>query len=175
MTRLILFAALVLVPALAQAQVPESKSTPLVGDLVKILDQMKLDSVAAPHADGFVSAFYVPGGQLLVVRGKFASSARATILLERKMYRDVYTDLNNAAEIATKLFISDTGADGLKFRRAKNDQPYDTADVGDKSYRFDGDWGKQKLSRDEYTKLYQTTDEQYLQMLQALIDQLKKP
>jgi len=136
---------------------------------------MKLDSVGTAYTDGFVGAFYVPGSQLLVVRGKFASSVRASILIDRKMYRDLYTDLNSAAEIASRVFISDLGADGLKFRRTNNTQPFDTADVGDKSYRFDGDWGKQKLSRDEYAKVFQSTDEQYLLMLQALIDQLKKP
>ncbi len=173
MTRAILVAALVLLPAFAQAQ--ESKSTPLVGELLKVLEQMKLDTVAAASADGFVGALYVPGSQLLVVSGKFASPVRAAILIDRKLYRDLYGDLNNAAELATKTFISDLGADGLKFRRANNNQPFDTADVGNKSYRFDGDWGKQKLSRDEYTKVFQATDEHYAQMLQALIDQLKKP
>jgi len=175
MTRLMLVAALVLLPSLTWAQESPSQSTPLVGELLTILDQMKLDSVAAAHTDGFVGALYIPGSQLLVVRGKFASSVRAGILIERKMYRDVYSDLNSAAELATKVFISDLGADGLKFRRLNNNLPFDMADVGDKSYRFDGEWGKQKLSRDEYTKLFQTTDGQYTQMLQALIDQLKKP
>jgi hypothetical protein len=173
MTRLILVATLVLVPAAVQAQ--ESKSAPVVGELLKMLDQMKLDSVATAHADGFVGAFYIPGSQLLVVQGKFASPVRAAILVERKMYRDLYTDLNSAAELATRVFISDLGGDGLKFRRQNNNQPFDMADVGDRSYRFDGDWGKQKLSREEYTKAFQATDEHYAQMLQALIDQLKKP
>jgi hypothetical protein len=173
MTRLMLVAALVLVPILAQAQ--DSRSTPVVGELLMLLDQLKLDSVAAAQGEGFVGAFHLPGSQLLVVSGKFASPVRAQILIERKMYRDVYGDLNSAAELATKVFISDLGADGLKFRRASNTMPFDTADIGDKSYRFDGDWGKQKLSRDEYTKIFQTTDEQYVQILQSLIAQLKKP
>lgn len=173
MTRLTLVAMLVLVPVLAQAQ--DSQSAPVVSELLALLDQMKLDSVAAAHTDGFVGAFHVPGSQLLVVRGKFASSVRAEILIERKLYRDLYGDLNSAAELATRVFISDLGADGLKLRRQNNNQPFDTADVGDKSYRFDGDWGKQKLSRDEYTRVFQQTDEQYRQMLRALIDQLKKP
>ncbi len=172
MTKLILVVALVLLPAFAQAQ--DSKSAAGVTELLALLDQMKVDSVAAAQGDEFVGAFYVPGSQLLVIRGKFASPVRAGILLERKMYRDLYTDLNSAAELATRVFISDLGADGLKFRRANNTLPFDTADVGDKSYRFDGDWGKQKLSRDDYTKVFQTTDEQYVQMLRALVDQLKK-
>lgn len=172
MTRLFLIASLVLVPVLAQAQ--DSKSASAVTELVQLLDQMKLDSVAAAHDNGFVGAMYLPGSQLLLIHGKFASSIRAEILMERKMYRDVYTDLNSAADLATRVFITDLGADGLKFRRANNNQPFDMADVGAKSYRFDGEWGKQKLSREEYTKVFETTDEGYSQMVRALIAQLKK-
>jgi hypothetical protein len=173
MTRLLLSSILVLVPALAWAQ--ESKSAQIVAEFIRLLDQAKVDTVASSHAGGFAGAFYVPGSQLLVIHGRFASTERAAILVDRKMYRDLYTDLNSAAEIATRVFISDLGADGLKFRRANNNQPFDMADVGTKSYRFDGDWGKQKLSRDDYTKAFEATDEQYVQILRALIDQLKKP
>jgi len=163
---------LLLVPTLASAQ--DSKSAAVAGELVKMLDQLKLDSVAAAQpGNQFVSALYLPGSQLLVVRGRFASPDRAVILIDRKMYRDVYTDLNSAAEAEGKMFISDLGADGLKFRR-QNNQPFDTVDLSGKSYSFDGEWGRAKLSRDEYTKAFQTADEQYSQMLQALIEQLKK-
>ena len=165
-------AMLLLIPGLAAGQ--DSKSAAVASELVKMLDQLKLDSVAAVQpGNQFVSALYVQGSQLLVVRGRFASPERATILIDRKMYRDVYTDLNSAAESTGKVFISDLGADGLKFRR-QNNQPFDTADIAGKSYSFDGDWGRAKLSRDEYTKAYQTADEQYSQMLQALLEQLKK-
>lgn len=165
--------ALTLTGSVASAQ--ESKSAAAAVELVKLLDQMKLESVAASQQDGhFVSALYLPGSQLLVVRGRFASADRATVLIERKMYRDVYTDLNSgASEAATKVFVSDLGANGLKFRR-ENNQPFDTADLAGKTYSFDGNWGKAKLSRDDYTKAYQTADEQYNQMLQALIAELKK-
>lgn len=170
--RLACAAMLLLMPALATAQ--DSRSTAAAGELVKLLDQLKLDSVAAAQpGNQFVSALYLPGSQLLVVRGRFASPERAVILIDRKMYRDVYTDLNSAAEAESKTFISDLGADGLKFRR-QNNQPFDTVDLSGRSYSFDGDWGKAKLSRDEYTKAFQTADEQYSQMLQALIEQLKK-
>ena len=163
---------LLLTAAVAEAQ--DSKSAGAALELVKLLDQMKLDSVAASQEGGhFVSALYLPGSQLLVVRGRFASSDRAAILIERKMYRDVYVDLNSASEAATKVFVSDLGANGLRFRR-ENNQPFDTADLAGKTYAFDGNWGKAKLSREDYTKAYQTADEQYSQMLQALIAELKK-
>jgi hypothetical protein len=171
MTRLLLAAALLLAPTAAYAQ--DSKSAAAAGELVKLLDQMKMDTVAAAQGDAFVSALYLPGSQLLVVRGTFTAPERAKVLIERKMYRDVYTDLNSAADSATKVFISDLGANGLQFRR-QNNQPFDTADVAGKSYTFDGDWGRAKISRDEYTKAWQDADEQYVQMLQALLQELRK-
>ena len=63
---------------------------------------------------------------------------------------------------------------GLQFRREKN-QPFDTVDATGKTTAFDGDWRKAKLSEQEYTKIYVTHDEAYSQMLQALIETLKKP
>ena len=51
----------------------------------------------------------------------------------------------------------------------------DTADVRGKTYKFDGEWSKAKISQDEYLKTYTATDEEYAQMLQSLISALKKP
>ena len=47
-------------------------------------------------------------------------------------------------------------------------------DMAGKSYAFDGDWGRAKISRDEYTKAYETTDDQYAKMLERLVAELKK-
>jgi hypothetical protein len=67
----------------------------------------------------------------------------------------------------------DLGVNGLRFKREDN-QPFDTADVAGKSWTFDGDWDRAKISEDEYRKSYSSTDERYSQMLQALIAALKK-
>ena len=48
-------------------------------------------------------------------------------------------------------------------------------DAVGKTIPFDGDWRKAKLSEQEYTKIYVTHDEAYSQMLQALLETLKKP
>jgi hypothetical protein len=95
-------------------------------------------------------------------------------LLAAKNYRDIYIDLNSASVPQTKVFVSDLGANGLRFDR-QGSQPWDTVDVAGKTYSFDGDWGKAKISRDEYTKAYQSTDDQYTKMLEALVAELKKP
>lgn len=160
---------LLVLPAPALAQ--ESKSAALATELTALLDQMKLDSVAGQYADQVVGALYIPGTQLLVVTAK--SSAHFDPMLKQKAYRDVYVDLNGIPD-TTKVFIQDLGANGLRFKR-ENNQPYDSVDVGGKTISFDGDWGKAKISEQEYTKAWQTYDDRYAQILQALISALKKP
>ena len=169
----VLVSALVLAPSLALAQ--ESRSATLASELAKLLDSRKLDSIAAHGAapDEYVGALYFPGSQLLVVGAKYSSPERMQLLLGAKNYRDVYIDLNSASIPQSKVFISDLGANGLRARREDN-QPFDTADIGGKSYSFDGDWGRAKISEDEYTKTFQTTEQEYIQILEALVAELKK-
>ena len=170
---LIVVSAMAFLPSLAFAQ--ESKSATLASELAKLLDAQKLDSIAAhgATADEYIGALYFPGSQLLVVGARYSAPERMQQLLGAKNYRDIYIDLNSASVPQTKVFVSDLGANGLRFDRDGN-QPWDTVDVGGKSYSFDGDWGKAKISRDEYTKAYQTTDDQYTKMLEALVAELKK-
>ena len=169
-------AALLLCPGLAHAQAPTSKSAPLANELVKLLDSMKLDAVAGSRgaSNEFVAAMYFPGSQLVVVNAKTTVPDRMKYLILQKSYKDLYVELNGAVDQASKTFISDLGANGLQFRREKN-QPFDTVDVTGKTTAFDGDWRKAKLSEQEYTKIYLSHDEAYSQMLQALIETLKKP
>ena len=168
------FAALLLCPGLALAQVPSSKSAPLATELVKLLDSMKLDSVAGSRsADEYVAAMYFPGSQLVVVKAKTTVPDRMKYLILQKSYKDLYVELNGAVDQASKTFISDLGANGLQFKREKN-QPFDTVDAVGKTTAFDGDWRKAKLSEQEYTKIYVSHDEDYSQSLQALLDTLKK-
>jgi hypothetical protein len=165
---------LVAVPAVGLAQ-QQSKSAALAAELTKLLDENKLDSVAAKTADQYVGALYIQGTQLLVVQAKYTVPERMNQLISTKAYRDAYIDLNSASDLKTKIFISDLGANGLRFKK-ENNQPSDTVDLpGNKSIAFDGEWDKAKITEADYTKTYQSTDEQYSQMLQALIGALKKP
>jgi hypothetical protein len=168
-----LAAVLVVAPAVASAQ--DSKSSPPVIELVKLLDTMKLDSFAVKGSspNEYVGALYFPGSQLLVVTAKFDTPWRADSLLEQKNYRDLYIELNSASLPQSKMFVSDLGANGLRFKKDGN--TYDTADVGGKTYNFDGDWKKAKITEDDYSKTYSTSDQQYTQMIQMLLAGLKKP
>ena len=159
-------------PAFAQ----EPKSAALAVELTKLLDEMKVDSVAAHHPgapDQYVGALYFPGSQLLVVTARYQVPELLNSKLASKAYRDVYIDLNSASVANTKVFVSDLGCNGLKARREDN-EPYDTIEMAGKNWNFDGDWRKAKLSEDDYMKGYQQAEEEYVKMLQALLSELRK-
>ena len=157
------------------ASAQDSKSAPLATELARLLDQMKLDSIAAKVTapDQYAAALYFPGSQLLVVGAKYYVPERMDVTLGEKKYRDIYIDLNSAAVPQSKIFISDLGANGLQARRRGN-QPFDTVDTKGKSYSLDGNWSKAKITEDEYMKTFQESDQEYAKMLEALIAQLKK-
>jgi hypothetical protein len=164
---------LLIAPALASAQ--ESRSAQLVTELTKLLDALKLDAVAAKiQGDQYAGALYFPGSQLLVVKARYSVPERMDVQLADKNYRDVYIDLNSASIRESRVLIADLGANGLQSTR-RNNMPYDTVDTASgKSYAFDGDWDRAKISEQEYMKAFETSEAEYARMLEALVAQLKK-
>jgi hypothetical protein len=162
------------VPSVAVAQ--ESKSAALAQELTALLDRGKIDAIAAkdPSApDLYVAALYFQGSQLLVVSARYSVPVILNEKLAKKDYREIYTDLNSASIPNTRVLVMDMGADGLKLKREESH--FDTCDIGNKSYVFDGDWKKQNLaSEDEYNKAFADADARYVKMLAALVAQAKK-
>ena len=153
----------------------QDRSAALAKELCALLQQQKLDSVAARHpaaADQFVAALYFPG-QLLVVWARTSAPAVLNEKLIRREFRDVYIDLNSASIPESRVMISDGGADGLRAKRDPN-QPFDSHDAHGKGTRFDGNWREHKMSEAEYMKIYTQADEAYVTALQALLSELKK-
>jgi hypothetical protein len=173
----LVFAALVagvLAPTASYAQ--EARTAALVKELTDILQQRKLDSVAArlpgTGNDQFVAALYFPG-QLLLISARTSAPAVVNEKLIRREFRDVYIDLNSASIPESRVMITDGGADGLRSRREPN-QPFDTHDAAGKSIRFDGNWREDRMSEQDYMKLFTQADDAYLAALQALVAELKK-
>lgn len=160
----------------AAAAAQESLSQPVAKQLAAALGAGKLDSIAAKDPDStgvYVAALYFPGMQLLVVSARYTVPVLLDEKIGKKEYRDVYIDLNSASVPESKVFIEDLGADGLQAERAEN-QPFDTYDAGGKHIAFDGDWKRQKLTKDEYMKAFAAADERYRHILQTLLTQLKQ-
>lgn len=155
-------------PAAAQ----ESKSAALAKQLAAALDEAKLSSLAVKdptRPDVFIAALYYPGSMLLVVQAKMTAAAALTQKIEKKDFQEAYVDLQSASDHETKVFVQDSGGDGLKMKT------FDSIDTHDRSVTFDGDWKKQKFaSEQEYQKSFDDADARYSQMLTALIGSLKK-
>lgn len=166
-----LLAACIAVPLSAQ----ESKSGALALELVKLMQERKLDSIAARHPaapDQYVALLYFPG-QLLLVSARYSAPALLNEKLVRSEFRDVYMDLYSSAVPDSKVLVTDMGADGLKARREAN-HPFDSQDMRGKSIRFDGNWREDKMSESDYLKAFAEADATYVQALEALLAQLKK-
>ncbi len=173
---LFVLALLLVVVAVSSVRAQESQSAALAKELTTLLDQGKLDSIAARESgqDGYVAALYYPGVQLMVVAARYKEPVLLNDRIGKKEYRDVYIDLSSAALPKTKCFVMDLGADGLKPKRDEN-KPFDTFEnATGKEIAFNGEWKAQKLTEEEYTKAFADADARYVKMLQALITQLKK-
>jgi hypothetical protein len=153
----------------------QDKSAALAKELTTLMQSRKIDSVAARHpaaADQFVAALTFPG-QLMVVWARTTAPAILNEKLLRSEYRDVYIDLNSASIPASRVMITDGGADGLKARRDAND-PIDFHDAQGKGIRFSGNWRENKMSEQDYMKAYTDAQQAYVVALEALLSELKK-
>ena len=159
------------------AAAQETKSAPLAKQLASALTAAKLDSVAAKdpvHPNHYIGALHIPGVQLLVIAAEYPAPALLDPRIAKGEYRDVYIELNAASVPASKVFVEDLGANGL-FAKPADNNPMDMYEASGKRLMFDGEWGRQKVSEQEYMKAFAGADERYAQMLTALIAQLKKP
>ena len=152
-----------------------SKSEALAQELAALLDQQKLDTVAARDTepdDGFVAALYFSGRQLLVVSARYESPSLLVEQLDARNYRDIYVDLQSASIPESKQFVDDLVADGLH-PEPEEGLPFDTFTWPDRSVSFNGEWDDQDLSEQEYEKAFAEADEAYAHMLSMLIAELK--
>jgi hypothetical protein len=181
MKRFIFFAAAAVlfatapVASLASAEDPQSQSAASVGRLRTLLDQLKLDAVAARDSqepNRFVAAFYLPGSQLLVVSAPYAVPS----LLEKKIaagqYMEAYMDLFSVGDRAGHFFVVDMQADGLR-QHVKLDEAFDSTSIeGAAPVAFDGKWDAQTLTEQGYDARFASDDARYARMLTVLIDAL---
>jgi len=159
-----------LTPAFAQ----DPQSAAPARELAQLLSERKLDSFAARMStapDEFAATMAIPG-QLIVVWAKFSAPAVLNEKIIKRAYRDAYVDLNSASDPATRNFVTDLGADGI--RKGGKNQPADSHDIGAKSMRFDGSWREDKMSEKEYMQALADADAAYARILNQLLEQLKK-
>ena len=152
-----------------------ASSTELAADLVKAMEQRSLDIIAAAHPTEpgrFVAAMHIKGAQLLVISGRYSAPALLKEHLIKNDYRQVYLDLNSAADKQGRLFITDSQANGLRLTPDKN-APFDiswrdmTAQIS-----YNGDWKAQKLNEANYRKRFTEDEAEYVAILEILKNSL---
>ena len=175
-THLVIGLLMLLVMSTAAAA-QESKSAALAKELTTLLDAAKLTAIAAKESsdpEAFVAAMYFSGSQLLIVSAKYTPAVLLNQKLDKKDYQEVYIDLNSASVVSSRVFVEDLGADGLKADHPDG-AAFDSIDRGGKRTIFDSDWRKeQKLTDEQFAKLFADADALYSRLLQALITQAKK-
>ena len=158
--RSVVAAAVAVLIAGSASEARAQESATLAGQLAAALESAQLDSIAARDPEGpqgddrFVAALRFPG-QLMVVSARMDP----TIYVEQKLaagsYRDVYMDLNMASIAASKVLVTDVGADGLQAGA-----PGDSANVAGTVVAF----------TDAATDAHTDADASYARMLRALIE-----
>jgi hypothetical protein len=159
-------------PVWGQAQ----SSASLVTELITLLEQHHLQTIAARPQSGqdlFVAALYIPKSELLTVSAHYT----VPVLLQEEIYahkyQDAYADLNSAAARTGKLFVEDLGADGLT-PTAGPDGRFDIIDQEiARRTLLNGKWKDQQLSAEEYRRRFDAAESRYVQALTALIQELK--
>jgi hypothetical protein len=160
-------------PAIGAAQT--AKSAAIAKELIQVMDQKKLDSIAAKttDTDQFAAALYFPNVQLLVVSGRYTAPLLMEPRLKEKKYRDMYMELSGTVTPDSKVFVQDMGEPGLS--QKKQDNMFDTWTQGGKPpIMFDGDNDKQKITDADYAKSFALADEAYTKILTALLAEAKK-
>ncbi len=171
---LVVTLAILAVPTSARAQEPKSAAG--ARELVKVLAAKKADAVAvrAPDSpDTFFSALVFPS-QIIVFAAKYTAPPLLNEKLARSEYREVYIELNSASVIDSRFSVTDLGADGLRSKPAKRNEPFDVRYLAGKPFNFDGNWREDKMSEADYMKEHAEADARYALILTALLGEAKK-
>jgi hypothetical protein len=158
-------------PVAAAKTATDSRSATAAATLTALLEERKLDAVAArdPEQPGqFFAALYMSGSQLLVVSSPYPAPAALDKRIAEAKYMDVYQDLQSTAKHDGQFFVMDLQADGL-VRVCGRDQPFDSTSMdGNKPLSFDGNWDGQQLSESAYNTRFADDDVRYARILTVL-------
>jgi len=154
-----------------------SQSAAPAASVKALLDQLKMDSVAArdPEEPGrYVAALYIEDSQLLVISAPYKVPAALDKLIATGNYKDAYLNLQAVADHKGHFFVVDSLADGLK-KIPNVDQPFDSTTIdGGVMVMYDGKWDAQKLNEAGYDSMFVKDDARYARMLTLLANELKK-
>jgi hypothetical protein len=150
----------------------QASSPDLAAELVRLMNERKITAVSAadPAESGRFVAAMLAGPQLLVIRTRYSAPPLLRERIIKNEHQQVYGDLHSAGDLEGRVFIIDSGADGLKLARDSSDVAWRN---GATSAIFNLDWKGQKLKEADYRRTFQEDEKAYGEMLQTLIGAMK--
>ena len=176
MKRVMISAAIVLLAVCAaglRAAEDQSLSAAPAATLKAQLEKSGLQAIAARDPDEpgrYVAAVYIPEVQLLVVSAPYSLTAPLDKKIAAAEYMDVYVELAGVRDRTGHFFVEDVLADGIR-PPSEPDLALasDTTTLnGATPVVFNGKWGAQQLTQEEYDARFRRDDERYARMLQVL-------
>ena len=161
----------------AGVRAEEQASSKLAGQLAALLDERKLDAFAleSPNTPGrFAAMLYIPESQILAISAPSSSAEYLRSAIAAGKHRQVYMDISSASNREARLFVQDLQANGLQPTR-KSQEPFDiTWRDGTARVAYDGEWGAQKLSAQDYRDRFARDEREYAEMLRWFIHGLSE-
>jgi hypothetical protein len=156
---------------LAVSGAAQSSSDP-AAELVRLMNERKMTAVSAPDPadEGRFVAAMLAGQQLLVISARYSAPALLRERIVKNEHQQVYGDLHGAGDRQGRVFVIDSGADGLNLARESNDVCWRD---GETQTIFNMDWKGQKLKEADYRRTYEADDKAYTAMLMTLIGATK--
>lgn len=164
---LAIFTAALVTNGAAQASSPE-----LAAELVRLMNERKVTAISAadPAEPGRFVAAMLAGQQLLVIRAPYSVPAVLREKILKGEHQQVYGDLHSAGDRDGRIFVMDSGADGLKLARESSDVSWRNATT---QAIFNLDWKTQKLKEADYRRTFDEDQKTYAEMLATLIGAIK--
>lgn len=162
---------LVALSSSAAAQPTQPATSPvLVKQLVTAMAARQIDTVATldPAEAGRLLGALIVGDQLMVISTRHKAAAYLEQQIGKREFREVYMSLQDGIADG-RLFFHDLGCDGLV--NGDLDIFYEGARG---RTLFDGNWVAQGLTEAEYAEKRRVAEEQYVKVLTALLDAVKK-
>jgi hypothetical protein len=165
------------VSAVGAQTTPAASSASLTKELVSLLEQHHLQSIAARPQSGedvFVAALYIPKSELLAVSAHYTVPVLLQEQIYAHKYQEAYADLNSSGSKTGKLFVEDLGADGLMDAPGPDGRFDIIYQEITRRTLLNGNWKEQQLSADEYHRRFEAADGRYARALTAMIAEVRK-
>ena len=150
----------------------QASSPDLAAELVRLMNERKITALAAsdPADEGRFVAAMVTGPQLLVIRARYSAPALLRERILKSEYQQIYGDLHSAGDRQGRMFVLDSGADGLKLAKDSSDVSWRNAET---QTIFNLDWKGQKLREAAYRQTFEEDEKVYAEMLATLLNAAK--